>query len=269
MKLSNKTISKLVKYVIGDNYDPYRTGSQILELFNEYGNYDYLPSKGMPMMPNNYLKYSRRSFAEQKMVEMNDTEGLRQLLEYVINQMESPISQKEIESILLSDGYSLSEDSGTYSINGGFIDHTKSVQNVAHFQNLEKQVIDAIDQSKVSICIAMAWFTNERIKDKLLEKQKTGVDVDIVIYDDGVNKKHGVDLSEFSYTAVKGSRGGIMHNKFCVIDNQTILTGSYNWTNNAETKNDEVVTILKDPERASEFTLKFKELKKQKAKNSQ
>jgi hypothetical protein len=54
MKLSNKTISKLVKYVIGDNYDPYRTGSQILELFNEYGNYDYLPSKGMPMMPNHY-----------------------------------------------------------------------------------------------------------------------------------------------------------------------------------------------------------------------
>lgn len=55
-----------------------------------------------------------------------------------------------------------------------------------------------------------------------------------------------------------------MHDKFCVIDNQVILNGSYNWTTNAETRNDEVVTVMNDPEGATKFSVKFKELKKSK-----
>ena len=34
-----------------------------------------------------------------------------------------------------------------------------------------------------------------------------------------------------------------MHNKYCIIDNDTVITGSYNWTTAAETKNDENITI--------------------------
>jgi phosphatidylserine/phosphatidylglycerophosphate/cardiolipin synthase-like enzyme len=52
----------------------------------------------------------------------------------------------------------------------------------------------------------------------------------------------------------------LMHNKFCVIDNQKVLTGSYNCSNNAETKNDENVTILNDPDQATKYTLEFKRL---------
>ena len=107
----------------------------------------------------------------------------------------------------------------------------------------------------------MAWFTNEQIKDKLIEKKEAGVDVDLIIYDDEINNKHGVDLSSLPHTFVKGSKNGIMHDKFCIIDNQTIICGSYNWTKNAETRNDEFVTILKDPDNATNFTLEFKKLK--------
>lgn len=266
MKLSNNSISKLVEYVVGDDYQPYRSGAQLIKLFNEYGGYDYLPSKGMPLMPNSTLKYSRKTFAEQKMAEMNDTLGLRKLIEYVINQSETPSVPDKISTILTADGYSVSKDDESYKILGGVIDNTDPIANEAYFQNLQQQVLDALDNAKVSITVAMAWFTNETIKAKLLEKKKAGVDVDIVIYGDGINGKHGVDLSELPHTFVKGSRGGIMHDKFCVIDNQVVLNGSYNWTVNAETRNDENVTILKDPKSASDFTVKFKELKNNKKK---
>jgi phosphatidylserine/phosphatidylglycerophosphate/cardiolipin synthase-like enzyme len=53
-----------------------------------------------------------------------------------------------------------------------------------------------------------------------------------------------------------------MHHKFCVIDNQVVLTGSYNWTTNAETRNDENVTVQKDPESATKYSLEFNKLKK-------
>ena len=263
MKLSNTTISKLVEYVVGDDYQPYRSGTQLIKLFNEYGGFDYLPSKGMPLMPNSSLKYSRKNFVEQKMAEMNDTLGLRQLIEYVVNQAESPSVPEKIGNLLSKDGYAVTKEDESYKITGGVIDNNEPIANEAYFQNIEKQVLDALNQAKVSIHVAMAWFTNENIKAKLLEKKKAGIDVDIVIYGDSVNGKYGVDLSELPHTIVKGSRRGIMHDKFCVIDNQIVLNGSYNWTVNAETRNDENVTILKDPKRASDFSVKFKELKNQ------
>ena len=263
MKLSNTTISKLVEYVIGDNHQPYRTGPQIIGLFNEFGAFDYLPSNGMPMMPNSFLRYSRKIFAEQKMVEMNDTFGLRQLIEYVVNESDVPSVPEKISNILSKDGYAVEKDGDSYKIIGGVIDNTEPIANEVYFQNLEKQVLDALSEAKVSIHVAMAWFTNETIKAKLLEKQKEGVDIDIIVYDDKQTERHRVDLSDLPHTIIKGTRGGIMHDKFCVIDNQVVLNGSYNWTINAETRNDEVVTIQKDPKTATEFTIKFKELKKQ------
>ena len=59
------------------------------------------------------------------------------------------------------------------------------------------------------------------------------------------NTKHGVDLSPFEHKAIKAERYGIMHRKFCVIDNNVLIHGSYNWTTNAETRNDELLSHAK------------------------
>ncbi len=59
---------------------------------------------------------------------------------------------------------------------------------------------------------------------------------------------------------VRGRRGGLMHNKFCVIDNQVVITGSYNWSTNAEFKNDENVSIQLDPEQATKYSVEFRKL---------
>lgn len=52
-----------------------------------------------------------------------------------------------------------------------------------------------------------------------------------------------------------------MHNKFCVIDNQKVLTGSYNWITNAESKNDENVLITIDNDTATKYSIEFRRLK--------
>ena len=107
----------------------------------------------------------------------------------------------------------------------------------------------------------MAWFTNERIKDALEAKLKEGLRIEIVIYKDGVNALHGVDLSSFDHVEIRGTRGGIMHNKFCVIDNQQVITGSYNWSTNAEVRNDENVLITQDNAMSTKFSVEFRRLK--------
>jgi phosphatidylserine/phosphatidylglycerophosphate/cardiolipin synthase-like enzyme len=168
-----------------------------------------------------------------------------------------------MSDILSINGHKIAQnEDGLYIITNGVIDKSLPVVNEAHFEQNEKTIIEALDKAKVSINVAMAWFTNDKIKDKLIEMKNAGVDVDLIIYDDITNKKHGVDLSELPHLFVKGSRGGIMHNKFCVIDNQIVIQGSYNWTNKAEAKNDETIAILKDPKTATDFSVKFQEIKK-------
>jgi phosphatidylserine/phosphatidylglycerophosphate/cardiolipin synthase-like enzyme len=59
---------------------------------------------------------------------------------------------------------------------------------------------------------------------------------------------------------ISGRRGGTLHNKSCVIDNQKVITGSYNWSVNAENKNDENAAVMYDDERASDYSVEFRNL---------
>ena len=52
-----------------------------------------------------------------------------------------------------------------------------------------------------------------------------------------------------------------MHYKFCVIDNNVTIHGSYNWTVAAETKNNEEISVDKnDMKKASSYTKEFNRL---------
>jgi phosphatidylserine/phosphatidylglycerophosphate/cardiolipin synthase-like enzyme len=135
------------------------------------------------------------------------------------------------------------------------------VINEAHFQDIQNRILKALDNAEVSIIVVMAWFTNDALFQKLVEKHKQGLDVKLAIYDDGINKKHGVDITQFPHKKIKrGQRGGLMHNKFCVVDNQIVITGSYNWSDNAEFRNDENVTVENDPKQATKYSVEYRKL---------
>lgn len=151
----------------------------------------------------------------------------------------------------------------TKALNSFFSPQAASVRTVktdAYFDNLERQVINDLRGARVSILVAMAWFTNQRIADVLIEKYMEGVDVKVVSFDDYTNSKFGVDLGEIPHKKVKVPSGGIMHDKFCVIDNQKVLAGSYNWSEKAEKKNVENVPVLYDDARASDYSVEFRRL---------
>ena len=48
-----------------------------------------------------------------------------------------------------------------------------------------------------------------------------------------------------------------MHNKFAIIDNRLLLTGSYNWTFSANNRNDENLMVIDDPEIIEIFKNQF------------
>ena len=134
-------------------------------------------------------------------------------------------------------------------------------RNEAKFVEIESRIMDYLNRASASIDVCVAWFTITELRDKLLEKANEGVKVRVIIFKDGINHSKGVDLTGLNHKEYRGERGGIMHNKFCVIDNVHTICGSYNWTRNAEDKNDEDAAFhFEDYKFASEYTKRFNQM---------
>lgn len=142
----------------------------------------------------------------------------------------------------------------------------------AHFKNIHIEIINLIETAQTDIKICVAWFTDFDIYSKIVAKQKQGVNVDVVIANHIFNKKSRVDFKEFlkhngkvSYIGNinDGSQDKFMHNKFCIIDNSTIVTGSYNWSFKARSNDENVLIIKNEQELVNQFIDKFNDLKPQ------
>lgn len=136
----------------------------------------------------------------------------------------------------------------------------------AHFEKIRNEIIDEIDLATNEIVVAVYWFTNQELFEKLIEKIENSVKVQLIIHNDYINNREtGLPFQELI------NKGGEfyfsdnfnpMHNKFCVIDNKTLINGSYNWTYYAENRNRENILIIKDEiETISAFRTEFCRLK--------
>lgn len=143
----------------------------------------------------------------------------------------------------------------------GIAEVKTEIISTVEFKNIEKKILDALDEAIATIDVSVAWFTNDTLQRKLLEKKNEGCKVRIMTDANHTNRKHGVDLTQFEHKAIKAERNGIMHHKFCVIDNNITIHGSYNWTTAAETKNNEEISVDKnDVRKASLYTKEFNRL---------
>lgn len=256
MKLDNLAIKEIAKEIkdIG-------TGSYWVDLFNVFGSRDIYDQNGLPDIGLlNGCRPSKKDYIAKRLEEHNDSYVLRQILERIV--IEHPEVIDIVNQKLKSQHYQIIKDNDQYVIDGGVIEVVQPVTNIAHFNDIQKQILDELDAAQVSIKVVMAWFTNQTLADKLIEKYNEGLDVSVLYFRDGVNKQHGVDLGEIPTKGIRSDNGGIMHNKFCVIDNQVVITGSYNWSENAEFRNDENITIQRDSKSASKYSVEYRRLEK-------
>ncbi len=118
----------------------------------------------------------------------------------------------------------------------------------AHFENIRHVVLENLIESKEEIQIAMSWFTNHEIFELLVNKANE-IPVHLIVINDDINNRlDGLDFQIFINNGGKfyfGQQGNPMHNKFCIIDGQVLITGSYNYTYLAETINSENILLFK------------------------
>lgn len=132
----------------------------------------------------------------------------------------------------------------------------------AVFSNIASRIIDEIATAEQSVYIAVAWFTNKLIFEKLLAKARNGCKVYIIISNDKINENSQIDfdlLEKLNGKIYKIGNGdtNLMHNKFCIIDHTTVITGSYNWSYKAESNHENIVVNANNTVLAEQFIKEF------------
>lgn len=112
----------------------------------------------------------------------------------------------------------------------------------------QKRLIKILDAAKEEILVETYSFTATPLMDALVRAKKRGVSVSIIA-------DHGQRTAPYSKIPELQKAGipvlydhtvAIAHNKVMIIDRETVVTGSYNFTNAAEHKNAENMLIIQN-----------------------
>ncbi|MRN16955.1 DUF1669 domain-containing protein [Riemerella anatipestifer] len=138
------------------------------------------------------------------------------------------------------------------------------MQTEAVFENIAERIQQEISKAQKSIFIAVAWFTNKNIFNELVNKARNGCTVSLIISNDTINLNFEQLLTGKSKVYKIGNGDTeLMHNKFCVIDYSTVITGSYNWSYKAESNFENVIITSNDTTLAEQFISEFNSIRKQ------
>ncbi len=126
---------------------------------------------------------------------------------------------------------------------------------------VQKRLLEELAKAKHSVRMMAFSFTAPEVAKELTSLAKRGVSVRC-LFDNG--QAHG-EYSQNKFLGRNGvavrlapNRSGKMHHKVIIIDDETVITGSYNFSRNAERSNDENILIIKNKEIAREFNREFR-----------
>ena len=135
---------------------------------------------------------------------------------------------------------------------------------------------EQLKPAKKSLDMALFVFSAQQLTNVLREKIEQGVEIRLIA-DPGFASRPfsevldllGVSLPDHTCKVEAGNqpleqalqgvgtprlaRGDKLHHKFAVVDNRTVLTGSFNWSPSAAHTNDETLLVIHSPQHAKHF----------------
>jgi phosphatidylserine/phosphatidylglycerophosphate/cardiolipin synthase-like enzyme len=124
-------------------------------------------------------------------------------------------------------------------------------------------LIDTIRNAEERVYILIFSFTLDEIAEAIIEKHREGLEIKIIM-DKGQGGSKWAVTEKLKQAGVPlivktGSKGGYMHIKALIADD-TVLTGSYNYSKSATNRNDENFFIIKDKDILQAHLTKFNQL---------
>ncbi len=116
-------------------------------------------------------------------------------------------------------------------------------------------IVSTLGQAKSTILVQAYSFTSAPIAQALVDAAKRGVKVDVIL-DKSQRTEHYSEADFLAHDGIPVSIDAvhaIAHNKVMVIDDETVITGSFNFTKAAEEHNAENLIVLHDKSLATQY----------------
>lgn len=124
--------------------------------------------------------------------------------------------------------------------------------------NIAKILVGYINQSQKAVDVCAFELDNKRITEALVAAVQRGVRVRLVTETNYLEESGVKALKSVGVPVIDDRRdGALMHDKFMVFDNQTVWTGSMNFTENCAYRNNNNGIFIDDPKIAANYATKF------------
>ena len=113
------------------------------------------------------------------------------------------------------------------------------------YDNIESMIVKRLSEAKESINCSLYGITNRKITAALIDKASNGIDVTLCLdktQSAGKNSTHR-ELENAGVEIVIKKTGVLEHNKFCVIDNERVIMGSWNFSESAQKQDNSEIDI--------------------------
>jgi phosphatidylserine/phosphatidylglycerophosphate/cardiolipin synthase-like enzyme len=119
---------------------------------------------------------------------------------------------------------------------------------------------EAIREAEFSVDAAIYHLNLWSIRDALIGAHDAGLQVRVVIESDNMDEIEIQELREAGIEVLGDRRESLMHNKFVVIDEMDVWTGSMNFTVNGAYRNDNNLIHIRSSKLAENYTIEFEEM---------
>jgi phosphatidylserine/phosphatidylglycerophosphate/cardiolipin synthase-like enzyme len=125
-------------------------------------------------------------------------------------------------------------------------------------------IVRHVRRARQEVLVQAYSFTSRPIAEALVDAKTRGLNVDILL-DRSHEQESSIDLTELlgeGMTPLIDAEHAIAHNKVIILDGRVVLTGSFNFTHQAEEENAENLVVIEGhPEIARAYRQNFLEHK--------
>lgn len=133
-------------------------------------------------------------------------------------------------------------------------------QSTTGSTGLDLMLAQAIDSATSTIDIAAYDLNIGTVVDALVRAHQRGVTVRLVVEGDYQERDGPTELQRVGAPVVIERRDPYMHNKFMVLDDRTVWTGSWNYAYNETYRNDNNVVVINSQAVAENYSAEFEEM---------
>jgi phosphatidylserine/phosphatidylglycerophosphate/cardiolipin synthase-like enzyme len=169
--------------------------------------------------------------------------------------------QAEFDEMFIRNEFGVTSTSG----NGAQFEVGDALVEVyfASEDNVADQIVEEINNAQEQIRFMAFSFTENDIGDPMLARLDDGISIEGVFENTGSLTRFS-ELTKFYCAGLdvrQDGNAGILHHKVIIIDDDTVITGSFNFSGNAIGSNDENVVIITQPDIASLYIEEYERVK--------